>query len=113
MPRTGELLWYVLWITLIAVGALLIAIIASRIVRKRLEPPDRSPSFTLQDLRELRDSGQITGPEYEAMRAAIIGQAHAQPDPPAPKRSEPRGLHPDEPPRPGGADEPHSPEERD
>ncbi len=74
MPRSSELLWYALWITLVAVGALIAAVVVSRIIRKRLELPDRSPSFTLQDLRELRDAGQISEQEYHAMRAAIIGE---------------------------------------
>lgn len=35
--------------------------------------------FTLQDLREMRERGEITPAEYDAMRGEILGRFHAPP----------------------------------
>ncbi|NBX35713.1 MAG: SHOCT domain-containing protein [Planctomycetes bacterium] len=42
---------------------------------------DTSPGFTLGDLRELRDSGEITEQEFKAARNAMISQVRKQSSP--------------------------------
>jgi hypothetical protein len=79
MPRTAELLWYILGIGVIGVGALLVGILAGRLVKKRLRRDDPAEAFTIQDLREMRAREQITAQEYQAMRAALIGRLKAAP----------------------------------
>lgn len=88
MPQTNELLWSVVLLTVLGVGALLLVFVA-RAYRKHVGRTPQTQTFTIQDLRELRDAGDITQQEYEAMRAVVIGQATAEPetsdakDPPA------------------------------
>lgn len=77
MAQSSEPLWYVVWITIIGVGAMLIGLIASRVLKRRLRREEPAQAFTLQDLRELRDRGAITTQEYETMRATIIAQMTA------------------------------------
>jgi len=91
MPRTAELLWYILGIGVIGVGTLLLGILAGRLVKKRLRSDHPAETFTIQDLREMREREQITAQEYQAMRAAIIGRLKAAP------RSEPRKAGPFDP----------------
>lgn len=42
---------------------------------------DSTPGFTLGDLRELRDSGEITEEEFKAARNAMISQVRKQSSP--------------------------------
>lgn len=42
---------------------------------------DSMPGFTLGDLRELRDSGEITEEEFKAARNAMISQVRKQSSP--------------------------------
>ena len=77
MPQTSEPLWYIVWITLIGVGGMLIGLIIARVLKKRLRREEPAQAFTLDDLRQMRARGQITGAEYEAMRAAIIADVTA------------------------------------
>jgi hypothetical protein len=91
MPRTAELLWYILGIGVIGVGTLLLGILAGRLVKKRLRRDHPVETFTIQDLREMRERGQITAQEYQATRAAIVGHLKAAP------RSGPRKTGPVEP----------------
>lgn len=64
-----------LLIALIAawVGSLWVA----RWVRRRYSEPQNVEPFTLQDLRDLRAQGQITGAEFEHLRAGLIGRMRA------------------------------------
>lgn len=92
MPQTSELLWYIAWITVIGVSAMLLALAVSRMFRKRLRRETRTEAFTLQDLRGMRDAGDITQQEYEAMRATIIGEMTTDlPSPSAGKTVPPPG----------------------
>ena len=77
MPRSAELLWYILGIGVIGVGTLLLGILAGRLVKKRLRSDQPTEPFTIQDLREMREREEITPQEYQAMRAAIIGRLKA------------------------------------
>ncbi|MFO0839243.1 MAG: SHOCT domain-containing protein [Phycisphaerae bacterium] len=67
----------------IASGAILaaafIGYFAIRFARARLRPQSRetAPAFTLADLRKMHADGHISDAEFEAMKAAIIGQARA------------------------------------
>lgn len=74
MSDSAGLLWSILLLTVVGVGALLIFTVAWA-YRKRNRAETYSGAFTIQDLREMRDSGSITHAEYEIMRAAILEQA--------------------------------------
>jgi hypothetical protein len=79
MSNTAGLLWSILLLTVVGVGALLIFTVAWA-YRKRNRTETFSGAFTLQDLREMRDSGAISEVEYETMRAAVLAQARGQDD---------------------------------
>jgi uncharacterized membrane protein len=64
-------------VVLVVCGAgLVIAYMVKRWSRRE----HTSQTFTLQDLRELRDRGDITDPEYVALRTEILGRAGRQLD---------------------------------
>lgn len=81
MPSLGASTHDVLWQRLIWVGlaAAILGVagfIFILIMRKRLRSSDTpSDPFTLQDLREMLQRGDITRAEYEAMRGAIVGMS--------------------------------------
>ena len=81
MPQTSELLWPIVLITVFGVGALLIALVL-RAFRNRLRDQTPAEAFTIQELREMLEAGDITQREFEAMRAAIVGRTAAE-SPPA------------------------------
>lgn len=57
-------------VVLLAVG-----VYGVRWARSKMSDTTANQVFTLQDLREMRDNGQITEQEFETMRAAILGSA--------------------------------------
>lgn len=65
-----------LWLGVLAV-LVVAAGIAVALVRRgvRNSGSAGSPAFTLQDLREMRDRGDLTEVEYQAARTAALGQA--------------------------------------
>ncbi len=83
-PAVSDLMWRIVWITAAGLAALLAAFIVGRLIRRNLSASSQQPAFTIQDLREMRDAGQISEREYQAMRAAIIGQAAPSSEPPPP-----------------------------
>ena len=60
------------------VGAALIAAVAGVIIYKRFSPKQEhqagSATFSLADLRRLRDEGQITEEEFQKARGRVIGE---------------------------------------
>jgi len=91
MHDTTRLLWYVLWVGIAGVGASLVAVLAARLIRRRLHNPGPTEAFTLQELREMRDRAAITAQEYEAVRAAIVARGATGAAAPAAGRGAPRG----------------------
>jgi hypothetical protein len=66
-------------------GAMLAALVVGgfiliRVIRSRMHNGGDTESFTLNDLRGLRASGQLTDAEYERMRAMLIGSRPATSD---------------------------------
>lgn len=57
----------------LVVAAGVLIVLVRRSVRN--EGPGREPAFTLEDLREMRDRGDLTEVEYQAARTAALGQA--------------------------------------
>jgi hypothetical protein len=96
MSQASQLLWYILWVSVIGVSAVLIAVIVARLLAKRLGRQTRTQAFTIQDLRQMRSRGEITEQEYQAMRTTVIEHAVAdsatsastRPDAPSPPGSE-------------------------
>jgi hypothetical protein len=78
----SELMWTGAWLMIAALVAMVGAVLAARVVRERCQRPAESQPFTLQTLRELRASGQITEVEYNAMRGALLSEVRkpAEPD---------------------------------
>ena len=67
-----------LWVMLAAVLALGVAGIFAGVAVKRWSRREEAVEvFTLQDLREMRDRGEITEAEFAALRAEVLGRAAA------------------------------------
>jgi hypothetical protein len=81
MPETTRLLWYILIIGVVGVGALLSGILAARLVKRWLHGAPPGEPFTVQDLREMHQRGEITEQEYQAMRTKIISRLAIAPSP--------------------------------
>ncbi len=58
----------------VLIGVIVVAVPATRAVRRRWLNPETSssPDWTLQDLRALRDKGELTDEEFEKLKAAAI-----------------------------------------
>ncbi len=67
-----------LWLGVLAI-LIAIAGVAVALIRRAVRNAGsiREPAFTLQDLREMRDRGDLTEVEYQAARTAALGQAGA------------------------------------
>ena len=65
----------VLWCALVLAGIVTLGVVAVAMRRwmMRDESTTTGPAFTLQDLREMRDRGDITSQEFDTMRAGILG----------------------------------------
>lgn len=64
------------WLGAILLGMGIAAVVGILVVRGlfiRMRQSEDSPPFTLQDLREMRDNGEISASEYQSMRQAMIG----------------------------------------
>lgn len=85
MGGMSELMWTAAWLLIAAIGATVGAVLAARVVRERCQQPMDQQPFTLQTLRELRASGQITEVEYNAMRGALLSEARKSAGPAAPQ----------------------------
>ncbi len=85
-------------VALLVAVAILVALLGG-LIAARLRAWSRSDHaaepFTLQDLRNLRASGQITPQEFETMRAALLGRWAAAA--PAQPEAQPPGPSPDQP----------------
>lgn len=80
-------------------------LIARRVKGWSKADPSTSGYFTLQDLRDMRNRGEIDQTEYERMRALIIGPLAAEKAAEAERRNRPGADtsdddHPDPPPPP-------------
>jgi hypothetical protein len=63
--------------TLLLIGFAIIGGIIIFYVRKSMHSsPSKSTTFTLSELRSLRDEGSISEEEYEQARQSIIDQTH-------------------------------------
>jgi|GEM_PF-4449486 len=66
-------MWYIVGIGAAGAAVLCLVVLVARVFKKRLRN-DRTPApFTIQDLRDLRDRGDISQEEFNAMRNAVIG----------------------------------------
>ncbi len=70
-------LWLMLAVAFVICGA---GLVVAHLVKRWSRREHPSLTFTLQDLRELRDRGDITEPEYTALRAEILGHAGRRSD---------------------------------
>ncbi|MCS7033616.1 MAG: SHOCT domain-containing protein [Phycisphaerae bacterium] len=63
--------------SLVLVGLILVALVVLLLIRRKLSTPETGlhASFTLADLRKMRDSGQLTEEQYQKMRESVIGSA--------------------------------------
>jgi hypothetical protein len=71
---SGNVLWLAGGAVLIA-GLFIAAWAVTRWMRTRVTRDDESVPFTLEDLRRLREQGQISEIEFKTMRAAMLGLA--------------------------------------
>lgn len=84
----------------ILIGVILVGSVVIMLLRRRINDPSATTSqdvgFSLSDLRDMRDRGEITPEEYEATRAKVIAKVKGQsaesspaPPPPPPSFSPP------------------------
>ncbi|MEP0846364.1 MAG: SHOCT domain-containing protein [Phycisphaerae bacterium] len=60
-------------IGVVAISAGVMGYFVSRAIRRRLERSAAQAPFSLNDLRRMRDSGELTQAEYAAMRSSLFG----------------------------------------
>jgi len=84
IPVTGELLSIFAWFAIVALAAVggIYLMMAVRRWSQREESP---ATFTIQDLRDMRDRGEISAAEFSAMRATILAQLEPSAGLPAPR----------------------------
>jgi hypothetical protein len=73
---------WALW-TAVAVAALVLMAVAVTLLRRQLfktEDVTDQPPFLLEDLRQMRDSGQISEQEYRKARDALTARLKQPPD---------------------------------
>lgn len=75
MADPGQLMARIALIGGVGIAALVIGLFVSRAIRRRMERSSGRPAFTLDDIRAMRESGQISEAEFRAMRAAILDHA--------------------------------------
>jgi hypothetical protein len=80
MPDTNEFLAIFFWVAVAAVTALLGFFVAVA-VRRWAQRDERVEAFTFQDLRDMRERGEITPREFQTMRAALLAQYGAADEP--------------------------------
>lgn len=58
-------------------AVIVLALLALGAYRRRLKRAETAnqPIFTLSEIKRLRDNGEITIPEYEALRAKVLEQS--------------------------------------
>ncbi len=72
-------LWDVALYGIIVLGAVLLLVFVAQWYRARFREEEESePTFTLADLRELRDRGQLAPDEYERLRGIIVTEVREQ-----------------------------------
>ena len=67
----------VIVLILLAVG-IVVGYVVVRRARAMTGDVETFEPFTLHDFRQMRDRGEITEVEYQAMRAALLGRMHAE-----------------------------------
>ena len=70
----GALVWFAGLLVLIGLG---IAIVATVRRRFRRESPDTDGGFTIDQLRKLRNRGELTVEEYDALKRRAVGMLSA------------------------------------
>lgn len=64
--------WLVVIVVLVVAGVVVIAML--RRLTRDLDGGAAGTAFTLQELRDMRDAGQLTADEFDRARAEIIGR---------------------------------------
>jgi hypothetical protein len=78
MSSTADALFWIAGLTVASVATLVAGVVVGRMLRRRLQAPPRRPTFTLEDLRQLRATGQISEQEFETMRAIVLERTQAE-----------------------------------
>ncbi len=77
--RDKSSLWDVAIYGAVVLGAVLLIVFVAHWYRARARRPEESgPTFTLADLRALRDRGQLTPVEYERLRATMVAEVREE-----------------------------------
>lgn len=77
MKSSSDLLSNVVYLGALLVALVIAGFILIRVIRARMHASGDTETFTLDDLRGLRATGQLTDAEYERMRAMLIGSRPA------------------------------------
>jgi uncharacterized membrane protein len=79
-----ELFWAVVWILpLILAGVIVIVVLKRR--SRQAPPPTTNEAFTVENLRQLYQQGQLTQAEFERAKANIFLKIRELPGGPSPK----------------------------
>ena len=70
-------------------------LIMRRVFRPKARAPESTEAFSLHEFRKLRDSGKISGEEYEALRQSLLA-GHTPPKAAENRTSSPGGGRDDE-----------------
>lgn len=74
--------WCGILALVVLVGSFVIMLIRRQYL-KSTKNEAHDPGFSLSGLREMRDRGEITPEEYEAMRARVIAKVKGKHEPPS------------------------------
>jgi len=78
VPRLGEvLLWVGILLACFIVGSGAVYVVRRRLRRDRDGPS--GPSLTMSQVREMRERGEISEREYEALRRVVASQSKQTP----------------------------------
>lgn len=74
-PQSMDVFTALGWILVFVIAGVVVIYMVRRWLRAESAPP---VGFTLADLREMRDGGEITDSEFEAAKSAMIAQVKRQ-----------------------------------
>ncbi len=80
MSQLSTLLWRLIWVGAGAIIAIAAALLIVRVVRRRGDRPVAPGSFTLRQVVELRERGELSEIEYVQLRNVVLSRLPDRPD---------------------------------
>ena len=79
-------LWFASFLALVLAGGFVLYVLRKRVRETPLE--GRRPVFSLEELRRLRDRGELSPTEYESLREHVVAQLRETDAPPPNQRTD-------------------------